>query len=67
MLQAAFRVRRAHFGCKVKLNMLVHAKSALYPANSIFICGYLTTPDQVAEADYRMVADLGFEIEECAL
>jgi len=51
----------------VKLNMLVHAKSALYPANSIFICGYLTTPDQVAEADYRMVADLGFEIEECAL
>ena len=40
---------------------------ALYPANSIFIGDYLTTPGQAAEADYRMIADLGFEIEECAL
>jgi biotin synthase len=40
---------------------------ALYAANSIFIGDYLTTPGQAAEADYRIIADLGFEIEECAL
>ena len=40
---------------------------ALYAANSIFIGDYLTTPGQAAESDYRMLADLGFEIEECAL
>src|SRR6266545_2971320 len=40
---------------------------ALYPANAIFIGDYLTTPGQAAEADYRMIEDLGFEIEECAL
>ena len=40
---------------------------ALYPANAIFIGDYLTTEGQAAEEDYRMIADLGFEIEECAL
>jgi biotin synthase len=40
---------------------------ALYPANAIFIGDYLTTEGQAAESDYRMLADLGFEIEECAL
>jgi biotin synthase len=40
---------------------------ALYPANAIFVGDYLTTPGQQAEDDYRMIADLGFEIEECAL
>ncbi|TML97668.1 MAG: biotin synthase BioB [Actinobacteria bacterium] len=40
---------------------------ALYPANAIFIGDYLTTAGQTAEADYRMIEDLGFEIEECAL
>jgi biotin synthase len=40
---------------------------SLYPANAIFIGDYLTTPGQAAEVDYRMIEDLGFEIEECAL
>jgi biotin synthase len=40
---------------------------ALYAANSVFVGDYLTTPGQAAEADYRMIEDLGFEIEECAL
>jgi biotin synthase len=40
---------------------------ALYAANSIFVGDYLTTPGQAAEADWRMLEDLGFEIEECAL
>jgi biotin synthase len=34
----------------------------LYPANSLFVSDYLTTKGQPAEDDYRMVADLGFEI-----
>jgi biotin synthase len=40
---------------------------ALYAANSIFVGDYLTTPGQAAEADWRMLEDLGFDIEECAL
>ncbi|MGH7362679.1 MAG: biotin synthase BioB [Candidatus Methylomirabilales bacterium] len=37
---------------------------ALYPANSIFVEGYLTTPGQTTPAAHRMIADLGFEIDE---
>jgi biotin synthase len=36
---------------------------ALYPANSIFVEGYLTTPGQQAEDARRMIEDLGFEVE----
>lgn len=41
---------------------------ALYPANSIFVNGYLTTPGQAAAEAQRMVASLGFalEVEEAA-
>jgi len=49
----------------------VHLRSlqplAMYPANAIFIGDYLTTTGQAAEEDYRMIEDLGFEIERCAL
>jgi biotin synthase len=33
----------------------------LFPANSIFVGDYLTTPGQPPEADYRMIEALGFE------
>jgi biotin synthase len=36
---------------------------ALYPANSIFTQGYLTTGGATAEADHRMIRDAGFELE----
>lgn len=36
VLQAAFRVRYEHFGLKVKLNMIVNAKSGICPED----CGY---------------------------
>lgn len=36
---------------------------SLYPANSIFVNGYLTTPGQQATEAHRMIEDLGFEIE----
>lgn len=34
----------------------------LYPANSLFVSDYLTTPGQPPSEDFRMIADLGFEI-----
>ncbi|MEW6542651.1 MAG: biotin synthase BioB [Nitrospirota bacterium] len=36
---------------------------ALYPADSLFIGGYLTTPGQPAPEAWKMIADLGFDIE----
>ncbi|MBM4124186.1 MAG: biotin synthase BioB [Nitrospira sp.] len=36
---------------------------ALYPADSLFVGGYLTTPGQPAAEAWKMIADLGFEIE----
>jgi biotin synthase len=36
---------------------------ALYPANSIFVDGYLTTPGQAVDQAREMVARLGFELE----
>ncbi|GIX04111.1 MAG: biotin synthase [Planctomycetaceae bacterium] len=44
----------------------VHLRSlqplGLYAANSMFVSDYLTTKGQPPEADYQMVADLGFEV-----
>ena len=39
---------------------------SLFPANSIFVNGYLTTPGQDASDAHRMIADLGFEIDQPA-
>lgn len=36
---------------------------ALYPANSIFVQGYLTTPGQSPTDARRMIEELGFEVE----
>ncbi len=45
----------------------VHLRSlqplGLYPANSIFVRGYLTEPGQDAPEAWRMIEDLGFELE----
>jgi biotin synthase len=37
---------------------------ALYPANSVFVAGYLTEPGQAYQETWQMIHDLGFEIEE---
>ena len=37
---------------------------ALYPANSLFVEGYLTTPGQQIEEARRMIEEMGFEVEE---
>lgn len=37
---------------------------ALYPANSIFVEGYLTTPGQQAQSARRLVEEAGFEVQE---
>jgi biotin synthase len=42
----------------------------LYAANSIFVGDYLTTKGQAAEADYKMIEEMGFEVtrnEECVV
>jgi biotin synthase len=36
---------------------------ALYPANSIFTSGYLTTGGNLPDQDHQMIRDMGFEIE----
>ncbi|MFK9090926.1 biotin synthase BioB [Bacillus salipaludis] len=36
----------------------------IFIANSIFVGDYLTTDGQCAEADFQLIKDLGFEIEE---
>jgi biotin synthase len=36
---------------------------ALYPANSIFVEGYLTTRGDAVADTYRMISDAGFEVE----
>jgi biotin synthase-like enzyme len=35
---------------------------ALYPCNSIFTNGYLTTGGNADDADAKMIRELGFEI-----
>ncbi len=35
----------------------------MYAANSIFVGDYLTTEGQEVNSDFRMLEDLGFEIE----
>lgn len=45
----------------------VHLRSlqplGLYPANSIFVGDYLTTPGQAAHADFAMIREAGFVLE----
>lgn len=45
----------------------VHLRSlqplGLYPANSIFVADYLTTPGQAAQEDWQMIEDAGFILE----
>jgi biotin synthase len=39
---------------------------SLYPANSMFVNGYLTTPGQEASDAHQMIRDLGFELDQPA-
>jgi len=47
-----------------ELNLGWFQALALYPANSIFVDGYLTQPGQAASDAHQMIADMGFEVEE---
>ena len=51
---------RAAGGREVNLRSL--QALALYPANSIFVEGYLTTPGQQVKEARQMIEDLGFEV-----
>ncbi len=56
---------RAAGGREVNLRSL--QPLALYAANSLFVGDYLTTAGQDVSLDHQMIADLGFEVELCAL
>ncbi len=45
-----------------EVNLRSMQAMGLYPANSMFVSDYLTTAGQEAEADYKMIEDLGFEV-----
>jgi biotin synthase len=64
----AFRFLHARADVRVAGGREVTLKSlqplALYPANSIFSSGYLTTAGTDFERDRQMLEDLGFEIED---
>jgi biotin synthase len=47
-----------------EINLRSLQSLSLYPANSIFVNGYLTTSGQGASDAHRMIEDLGFEIDE---
>lgn len=47
-----------------EINLRSLQPMSLYPANSIFVNGYLTTPGQKATEAHRMIEDLGFEIAQ---
>lgn len=46
-----------------ELTLRAFQAMALYPANSIFTQGYLTTGGATAHADHQMIRDAGFELE----
>ncbi|MWC29739.1 biotin synthase BioB [Paenibacillus sp. MMS18-CY102] len=50
-----------------ELNLRSLQPMALYAANSLFVGDYLTTEGQAVDADHQLIADMGFEIEMCAL
>lgn len=45
-----------------EVNLRTLQPLGLYPANSMFVSDYLTTPGQPAEEDRKMIEDLGFEV-----
>ncbi len=47
-----------------ELNLASQQPLALYPANSLFVNGYLTTPGQAATDTHRMIEAHGFEIDD---
>jgi biotin synthase len=63
---AMFRLANPRCELRIAAGREMHLGSlqplGLYPANSIFVGDYLTTPGQPPQEDYRMIEALGFEI-----
>ena len=62
-----FRFLHPHTEIRVaggrEFNLRTLQPLALYAADSLFVGGYLTTPGQPAPEAWKMISDLGFEIE----
>jgi biotin synthase len=65
---ALFRLANPRCELRMAAGREVHLGSlqalGLYAANSIFVGDYLTTKGQAPEDDYRMIEEMGFEVEE---
>lgn len=67
-LKALCLFRMAHPASEIRIaggrevNLRSMQAMGLYAANSLFVSDYLTTKGQAADADYEMIADLGFEV-----
>jgi len=63
---ALFRLANPRAEVRIAAGREVHLGSlqalGLYPADSIFVGDYLTTPGQTPEDDYRMIEQMGFEV-----
>ena len=63
---AMFRFVNPRIELRIAGGRELHLRSlqplGLYAANSVFVGDYLTTKGQAPEADYQMIADLGFRI-----
>ncbi len=46
-----------------EVNLRTLQPLALYAANSLFVGDYLTTKGQIPEEDYRIIEDMGFQID----
>jgi biotin synthase len=68
LLLAVLGLDRRHTAlpCGRERNLREWQALALYPANSIFVRGYLTTPGQSPDEARRMIEEMGFEAEEGA-
>nr|MCH9791808.1 biotin synthase BioB [Planctomycetota bacterium] len=67
-LKALCLFRMAHPATEIRIaggrevNLRSMQAMGLYAANSMFVSDYLTTKGQSADADYEMIADLGFDV-----
>ena len=67
-LKALCLFRMAHPATEIRIaggrevNLRSMQAMGLYAANSMFVSDYLTTKGQSADADYEMIAELGFEV-----
>ena len=62
-MRSSTRAPRSASRAGAKATCAALGRSALWPANSLFVEGYLTTRGDAVDDTYRMIRDAGFEVE----